>query len=60
MLILAIIALQAFRCPRGICCNVIMKQLHWQYAVLIWWEYQPNIVPRLVRDITFDVGAMSL
>ena len=27
---------------------------------LMWWEYQLNIVPRLVRDISFDVGTMSL
>ena len=24
------------------------------------WEYQPNIVPRLVRDISFDVGTVKL
>jgi len=26
------------------------------FSQLMWWEYQTNIVPRLVRDISFDVG----
>jgi len=26
----------------------------------MWWEYQPNIVPRLVRDISSDVGTFKL
>jgi len=30
------------------------------FSQLMWWECQPNIVPRLVRDISFDVETMSL
>jgi len=30
------------------------------FSQLMWWEYEPNIVPRLVRDISFGVGTMSL
>ena len=29
------------------------------FSQLMWWEYQPNIVTRLVRDISFDVGTMD-
>jgi len=30
------------------------------FSQLMWWEYQPNIVPRLGRDISFDVGTVKL
>ena len=37
------------------CSNITMKQLPWQYVVLICWEYQPNIGPRLIEYISIDV-----